>query len=138
MVDVLVLLGSETDMPIAKKAADALTELGISNEVKVASAHRAPDLLDKAIKGSDAKVFIGIAGLSAALPGVIASKTKKPVIGVPVNVALSGLDALLSMMQMPGGVPVATVGIGNAKNAAHLAARILALSDPKLAAKLNK
>jgi 5-(carboxyamino)imidazole ribonucleotide mutase len=138
MADVLVLLGSESDMPVAKKAADALTELGISHEVKVASAHRQPDLLDKIIKGSDAKVFIGIAGLSAALPGVIASKTKKPVIGVPVNVKLDGLDALLSTMQLPPGVPVATVGIDNGKNAALLAARILALSDAKLAAKLSK
>ena len=138
MADVLIIVGSESDMPIAKKAADALIELGISHEVKVASAHRQPGLLDKLIKASDAKVFIGVAGLSAALPGVIASKTKKPVIGVPVNVKLDGLDALLSAMQLPPGVPVATVGIDNGKNAALLAARILALSDAKLAARLNK
>ena len=138
MVDVLVLLGSESDMPIAKKATDALSELGISHELKIASAHRQPDLLDKIIRASDAKVFIGIAGLSAALPGVIASKTAKPVIGVPVNVKLDGLDALLSTMQLPPGVPVATVGIDNGKNAALLAARILALSDSKLASKLKK
>ncbi len=138
MVDVTILLGSESDMPIANKAKDALDELGISNEIKVASAHRTPDLLDKVIRESDAKVFIGIAGLSAALPGVIASKTKKPVIGVPVNVKLDGLDALLSTMQLPPGVPVATVGIDNGKNAALLAARILALSDKKLAEKLVK
>ena len=137
MADVLIILGSESDMPIAKKAQDALSELGISHELKIASAHRQPDLLDKIIKGSDAKIFIGVAGLSAALPGVIASKTKKPVIGVPVNVALSGLDALLSIMQLPPGVPVATVGIDNGKNAALLAARILALSDSKLAGKLG-
>ncbi|MFA6907760.1 MAG: 5-(carboxyamino)imidazole ribonucleotide mutase [Candidatus Micrarchaeia archaeon] len=138
MVDVLILAGSESDMPVAEKAADALLGLGISHDVKVASAHRQPGLLEKIIRSSDAKVFIGIAGLSAALPGVIASKTKKPVIGVPVGVALSGLDALLSMMQMPSGVPVATVGIGNGRNAAYLAARVLALSDAKLAARLNK
>ena len=138
MVDVLIILGSETDMPIAKKATDALTELGISHELKVASAHRAPDLVDKLVKESRAKVFIGIAGLSAALPGVIASKTSKPVIGVPVNVKLDGLDALLSTMQLPPGVPVATVGIDNGKNAALLAARILALSDSALASKLKK
>lgn len=138
MVDVLVLLGSESDSAIAKKATDALAELGISHELKVASAHRQPDLLDKIIRESDAKVFIGIAGLSAALPGVIASKTAKPVIGVPVNVKLDGLDALLSTMQLPPGVPVATVGIDNGKNAALLAARILALSDAKIAAKLKK
>ncbi|HIH30795.1 TPA: 5-(carboxyamino)imidazole ribonucleotide mutase [Candidatus Micrarchaeota archaeon] len=138
MVDVLILLGSESDMPIAAKAKEALDPLGISNEIKVASAHRTPDLLDKLIKESSAKVFIGIAGLSAALPGVIASKTAKPVIGVPVNVKLDGLDALLSTMQLPPGVPVATVGIDNGKNAALLAARILALSDKKLAEKLGK
>ena len=138
MVDVLILVGSESDMPVAEKAKATLDEFGVKNSIEVASAHRAPDKLDRLIRESDAKVFIGIAGLSAALPGVIASKTKKPVIGVPVDVKLNGLDALLSMMQMPGGVPVATVGIGNAKNAAHLAVRILALSDSKLAAKLNK
>jgi 5-(carboxyamino)imidazole ribonucleotide mutase len=138
MVDVLVILGSESDMPIAKKAEDALKGLGISYEVKVASAHRQPDLLDKIIKSSDAKVFIGIAGLSAALPGVIASKTKKPVIGVPMNVKLDGLDALLSTMQLPPGVPVATVGIDNGKNAALLAARILAVSDAKVAEGLSR
>ena len=138
MADVLIILGSESDMPIAEKAKNALDELGVPNTIKVASAHRTPDLLDKIIKESDAKVFIGIAGLSAALPGVIASKTKKPVIGVPVNVKLDGLDALLSTMQLPPGVPVATVGIDNGKNAALLAARILALSDKKLAEKLNK
>ena len=138
MVDVLILLGSESDMPIANKAADSLRELGIPNSIKVASAHRTPGLLDKIIRESDAKVFIGIAGLSAALPGVIASKTKKPVIGVPVNVKLDGLDALLSTMQLPPGVPVATVGIDNGKNAGLLAARILALSDKKIAEKLNK
>jgi len=137
MADVLIILGSESDMPIAEKAKNALDELGVPNTIKVASAHRTPDLLDKIIKESDAKVFIGIAGLSAALPGVIASKTKKPVIGVPVNVKLDGLDALLSTMQLPPGVPVATVGIDNGKNAALLAARILALSDKKIADKLN-
>ncbi len=138
LVDVLILVGSESDLPVAEKAKAALDEFGVKNGIEVASAHRTPDKLDRLIRESDAKVFIGIAGLSAALPGVIASKTKKPVIGVPVDVALSGLDSLLSMMQMPGGVPVATVGIGNAKNAAHLAVRILALSDAKLAAKLGK
>jgi 5-(carboxyamino)imidazole ribonucleotide mutase len=138
MVDVLIILGSESDMHIANKAADVLKELQISFEIKVASAHRQPDLLDKIIKESDAKVFIGIAGLSAALPGVIASKTNKPVIGVPVNVSLGGLDALLSIAQIPSGVPVATVGIDNGKNAAYLAARILSLSDKKLAERVKK
>ena len=138
MVDVLILLGSQTDMPVAEKAKAALDELGVASEIKVASAHRTPDLLDKAIRESKAKVFIGIAGLSAALPGVIASKTTKPVIGVPVNVKLEGLDALLSTMQLPPGVPVATVGIDNGKNAGLLAARILALSDAKVADAIAK
>ena len=138
MVEVLIIVGSETDLPLAKKAEWALNEFKVANKIEVASAHRTPDKLDRLISSSDAKVFIGIAGLSAALPGVIASKTKKPVIGVPANVKMDGLDALLSMMQMPSGVPVATVGIDNAKNAAHLAIRILALSDSKLAARLKK
>ncbi|MFA6214251.1 MAG: 5-(carboxyamino)imidazole ribonucleotide mutase [Candidatus Micrarchaeia archaeon] len=138
MVDVLIVLGSESDMGVAEKAKAVLDEFSVLCKVEVASAHRTPDKLDRLVRGSDAKVFIGVAGLSAALPGVIASKTKKPVIGVPVDAALSGLDALLSMMQMPPGVPVATVGIGNGKNAAHLAIRILALSDAKLAARLGR
>jgi 5-(carboxyamino)imidazole ribonucleotide mutase len=138
MVDVLILVGSESDMAIAEKAKQQLDELGVKSRIDVASAHRTPSKLDKLVRESDAKIFIGIAGLSAALPGVIASKTKKPVIGVPVDVKLGGLDALLSIMQMPSGVPVATVGIDNAKNAAHLAARILALSDAKLAARLGR
>ncbi len=137
MEQVLILLGSKSDMPIAEKTKQKLDELGIENKVEIASAHRTPDLLEKLIKQSNAKVFIGIAGLSAALPGAIASKTSKPVIGVPVNVKLDGLDALLSTMQMPPGVPVATVGIDNGKNAAILAARILALTDKKLAEKLT-
>ncbi len=132
MVDVLIVMGSESDKHIAEKAREVLKEFGVSYKVEVASVHRAPDKLDKLVRESDARVFIAVAGLSAALPGVIASKTKKPVIGVPVNVKLDGLDALLSVMQMPGGVPVATVGIDNGKNAALLAVRILALSDEKL------
>ncbi|MEW6329277.1 MAG: 5-(carboxyamino)imidazole ribonucleotide mutase [Candidatus Micrarchaeota archaeon] len=137
MADVLIVMGSESDKQIADKACDVLREFEISYAVEVASAHRAPEKLDKLVRDSDAKVFIAIAGLSAALPGVIASKTKRPVIGVPVNVRLEGLDALLSAMQMPGGVPVATVGIDNGKNAALLAARILALGDEALRKKLG-
>ena len=137
MPDVLIVVGSDSDKHIAEKAASTLTEFGVKHDLAVASAHRTPDKLDVLIKNSDAKVFIAIAGLSAALPGVIASKTKKPVIGVPVNVKLDGLDSLLSMMQMPPGVPVATVGIDNGKNAALLAIEILALSDKKLKEKLE-
>ncbi len=125
MADVLIIAGSKSDSKIVENAEDVLKAEKVSYSVEYCSAHREPDRLDKVISSSDAKVFICVAGLSAALPGVVASKTKKPVIGVPVNVALNGLDALLSMMQMPSGVPVATVGIDNGKNAAHLAVRIL-------------
>ena len=123
-------------MSIAQKAVQILDEKGIKYDLQVISAHRQPDKLDEYIKKSDCDVFIAIAGLSAALPGVIASKTKKPVIGVPVDSKLGGLDALLSIVQMPKGVPVACVGIDNAQNAAFLALRILALKYPDLAKKL--
>jgi len=99
----------------------------VSYDAQIISAHRDPDKLDVYIKKSDAKVFIAIAGLSAALPGVIASKTDKPVIGVPVSGTLNGLDALLAIAQMPKGVPVACVGVDNGENAAWLAIRILKL-----------
>ncbi len=129
---VLIICGSESDLNIAKKAEEVLKDNKIPYELKVASAHREPDKVKDIVKKSDADVFIAIAGLSASLPGFIASVTDKAVIGVPVNVKLDGLDALLSMMQMPSGVPVATVGIDNGKNAAHLAIRILKLKYPKL------
>ncbi len=125
MVDVAVILGSVSDRPIADKAIDVLANNHISYDLQVLSAHRNPDELDAYVKGSDAKVFITIAGLAAALPGVVAARTKKPVIGVPVSSKLGGLDALLSIVQMPKGVPVACVGIDNGDNAAHLAIRIL-------------
>lgn len=125
MADVLVLAGSKSDEKIVKKATDALDELGVSYEADYCSAHREPGRLDEIISKSSARVFICIAGLSAALPGVVASKTEKPVIGVPVESKLAGLDALLSTVQMPPGVPVAAVGIDNGKNAAILAKRIL-------------
>lgn len=128
MVDVLVIAGSKSDEAIVDKAKTILDEFGISHKIEYASAHREPDKVKTIVTQSDAKVMIAIAGLSAALPGVVASYTDKPVIGVPVNVALDGLDALLSMMQMPKGVPVATVGIDNGQNAAHLAARILGVN----------
>lgn len=137
MEKVLILSGSESDKAIVEKVADALKEFGVECKAEVASAHRNPEKLEKIIAASNADVFIAVAGLSAALPGVIASKTTKPVIGVPVNVKLDGLDALLSMMQMPPGVPVATVGVDNAKNAAILAVQILALKDKGLETKLE-
>jgi 5-(carboxyamino)imidazole ribonucleotide mutase len=132
VMKVLIICGSESDLNIAKKAEDVFKDNKIPYELKIASAHREPDKVKDIVKKSDADVFIAIAGLSAALPGFIASIIDKPVIGVPVNVKLDGLDALLSMMQMPSGVPVATVGIDNSKNAAHLSIRILKLKYSKL------
>ncbi len=128
MVEVLVISGSKSDEKIVEKATKVLDEYKVKYAVEYASAHREPEKVEKIVKGSDAKVFIAIAGLSAALPGVVASMTKKPVIGVPVDSKLGGLDALLSIAQMPKGVPVACVGIDNGQNAAHLAKRILDLS----------
>ena len=127
MADVAIICGSASDAAIADKAKKVLDEHKVSWDYQVISAHRDPDKLDAYVKTNTCKVFIAIAGLSAALPGVIASKTDKPVIGVPVNGTLNGLDALLSIVQMPKGVPVACVGIDNGDNAAHLAIRILKL-----------
>lgn len=133
---ICIILGSESDRKIAEKAEQLLKEFEVPFETHVASAHRTPDLVDSIVKSSKADIFIAIAGLSAALPGVVASKTTKPVIGVPVNAKLDGLDALLSIMQMPPGVPVATVGIDNGTNAALLAVEVLALKDKGLGKKL--
>ena len=125
---VAVLSGSEKDKIIVDKVRKVLGEHKIQADYQVISAHRDPDRLDLYVKNSPASVFIAIAGLSAALPGVIASKTEKPVIGVPVSGTLLGFDSLLSIVQMPKGVPVACVGVDNGENAALLAVRILALS----------
>jgi 5-(carboxyamino)imidazole ribonucleotide mutase len=125
MVDIAIISGSKSDQAIVDKIQTRLEERGASFEHRVLSAHRNPEEREEYISGSDARVFIGIAGLSAALPGVIASKTMRPVIGVPVSAKLGGLDALLSIVQMPPGVPVACVGIDNGENAALLALRIL-------------
>ncbi len=113
MVDISLIMGSESDRAIANRAVSVIEKTRYTYEVMVISAHRNPDELDIYISNTDAKVFITIAGLSAALPGVVASKTKKPVIGVPVSAKLGGLDALLSIAQMPPGVPVGSVGIDN-------------------------
>lgn len=140
-MDVQIILGSASDRDVAEKATDVLDEFGIEYEVAVASAHRAPEILDEVVahaQGEGVKVFIAIAGLAAHLPGVVASKTVKPVIGVPVNTALDGMDALLSIAQMPPGVPVACVGIGRGENAALLAVEILAACDAELAARLEQ
>jgi 5-(carboxyamino)imidazole ribonucleotide mutase len=128
MADVAVISGSASDAAITEKVKRILDENKVSYDDQVISAHRDPDKLDVYIKKSKAKVFIAIAGLSAALPGVIASKTDKPVIGVPVSGTLNGLDALLAIAQMPKGVPVACVGVDNGENAAWLAVRILKLT----------
>ena len=132
MKSVTIIMGSESDKHIADKVIDVLEEHSVEYDLHVASAHRNPEKVKEIVNNSDAGVFICIAGLAAALPGVVASMTSKPVIGVPVNVKLKGLDALLSIAQMPPGVPVATVGIDNGKNAAHLAIRILSLSKDEL------
>ncbi len=133
-----IIAGSESDSELITKVEKVLEEFGAEYESHVASAHRTPEKLKEIIKASDADVFIGIAGLSAALPGAIASYTVKPVIGLPRDVKLSGLDSFLSMAQMPPGVPVATVGVDNAKNAAFLALEILAIKDESLKSQLKE
>jgi len=137
MEKVLIIAGSKSDAGIIEKAEAVLKAFEVPYRIEIASAHRNPEKVEQLVHESSARVFIAIAGLSAALPGVIASKTNKPVIGVPVNAALGGLDSLLSIAQMPPNVPVAAVGIDSGKNAAVLAIQILALSDQDLAAKLS-
>ena len=124
---VAILAGSTSDNAVYEKAENVLKENNIPYELNIISAHRDPEKLDKYIKSCRALVYIAVAGLSAALPGVVASKTDKPVIGVPVSAKLGGLDALLSIVQMPPRVPVASVGIDRGENAAYLAIRILNL-----------
>ena len=137
MDKVAIILGSSSDKPVAERAVNVLEEHEVPYEVKVLSAHREPEAVDRYLKESYGSVslIIAIAGLSAALPGMIASKTEKPVIGVPVSGKLLGMDALLSMVQMPSGVPVGVVGIDNGVNAALLALRILKVGMPAHAKK---
>jgi 5-(carboxyamino)imidazole ribonucleotide mutase len=132
---VLIIMGSKNDLPVGQKALDTLRELGISCEIKVASAHRTPKLVAELVEKTDAKVFIAIAGLAAALPGAIAAHTIRPVIGVPVSGKVN-LDSVLSIVQMPPGIPVAAVGLDRGENAALLAAQILAVSDKSIEKKL--
>jgi 5-(carboxyamino)imidazole ribonucleotide mutase len=128
-------MGSSSDMPVAEKAKTIFEEFGITFDMKVASAHRTPEILKKIVEKSDADLFIGIAGLSAALPGTIAAHTIKPVIGVPVSGKVN-LDAILSIIQMPPGIPVGAVGLDRGENAALLAVEILAIKEKKLTKKL--
>ena len=138
MTDVRVIMGSSSDIEIAKKVTKILKKFDIDYEISVISAHRALNVLEETIGKDDAKVYIGIAGMAAHLAGVMAGMTVKPVIGLPVGgTNTAGLDALLSMVQMPKGVPVATVAINGGDNAALLAIQILALSDEALSKKLK-
>ncbi|MCL2712043.1 MAG: 5-(carboxyamino)imidazole ribonucleotide mutase [Methanomassiliicoccaceae archaeon] len=137
MAKVLILMGSKNDLPVAEKGTPILKKFGIDHKIVVASAHRTPKRVEELVTKSDADVFIAIAGLSAALPGVVASLTTKPVIGVPVSGAVN-LDALLSVTQMPPGIPVAAVGLDRGDNAAILAAEILSVGTPSMREKLSE
>ena len=136
---VAVVVGSDSDLPVMKKAFAVLDDFGVSYDAALASAHRTPEKLSRFVADEEKKgasVFIAGAGMAAALPGVVASLTTKPVVGIPLSGAkLDGMDALLSIVQMPSGMPVATVAIDGAKNAALLAIQMGALSDEGLAAK---
>src|SRR5213593_2000598 len=134
---VSILMGSESDREVARKAEAVLEKLGVQFETKVISSHRNHRDLDRYLEDSKADVFIAIAGLSAALPGHLASLSTKPVIGVPVSGKLN-LDSILAMVQLPSGVPVGTVGLDNGTNAGLLAAQILALSDADVSKKLTQ
>ncbi|HDD42763.1 MAG TPA: 5-(carboxyamino)imidazole ribonucleotide mutase [Nitrososphaeria archaeon] len=135
---VSLIIGSESDRPIGDRIRDLLRGFDVEVEYLIISAHRSPEELRRYVEESGAEVFIAVAGLSAALPGAIASLTLRPVIGVPRDVKLMGLDALLSAVQMPPGVPVACVGVDNAVNAALLAVEILALKYPELERRLRE
>ncbi len=131
-----MLVGSKSDLEVAEKVRVRLQEFGVPCEVHVASAHRTPDKVDRLVADPSVDVFVAMAGLSAALPGAVAARTLRPVIGVPLHRGL-GLDSLLSVVQMPPGIPVAAVGLDAAENAALLAVSILALKYPELTPKLT-
>lgn len=133
-------MGSTSDLPVMEKACKLLNDLKVPFEVNALSAHRTPDAVEAFAKGAKErgiKVIIAAAGMAAALPGVVAASTTLPVIGVPIKGMLDGLDALLSIVQMPPGIPVATVGVNGAMNAAILAVQILALTDENVAQELH-
>ena len=136
-----IIMGSTSDLPVMEKAAKFLDEMEVPFEINALSAHRTPSEVEAFAQGAAArglKVIIAGAGMAAALPGVIAASTTLPVIGVPIKGMLDGLDALLSIVQMPPGIPVATVGVNGAQNAAILALEMLALSDADLAVRLRR
>lgn len=136
---VSIIMGSTSDLPVMEKAAQFLDNMDIPFEMNALSAHRTPSEVEefaKNAKGRGVKVILAGAGMAAALPGVIAAQTTLPVIGIPIKGMLDGLDAMLSIIQMPPGIPVATVGVNGAQNAAILAAEMLALSDAALAERL--
>lgn len=126
-----LVLGSKSDMPVAEKAKTVLEQFSVEFEVTIASAHRTPERVQQIMEHNDADVFIGIAGLAAALPGMMAAHTTKPVIGVPVSGKIN-LDSILSIIQMPPGIPVGAVGLDRGDNAALLAVEILAIKDETL------
>ena len=138
---VAILMGSDSDLPVVQKGIAILKKFGINYEVKITSAHRTPIETKEYVNTAErrgCKVFICAAGMAAHLAGAVAAQTLKPVIGIPINASLNGLDSLLSTVQMPAGVPVATVAIGSAgaQNAAYLAAQILAVSNVDILAKV--
>jgi 5-(carboxyamino)imidazole ribonucleotide mutase len=136
-MDIHIILGSKSDMPVAEKANKILEKFNVKYKIDIASAHRTPDYLKKIIEDSTAEIFIGIAGLSAALPGSIAAHTIKPVIGVPVSGKVN-FDSILSIIQMPPGIPVAAVGLDRGDNAALLAIEILSLKNKDLKNQIEK
>ena len=142
MAQVGIVMGSDSDMPVMKKAAEVLDELGVSYDVRIISAHREPDVFFEYAKGAEAagmKVIIAGAGMAAHVPGMCAALFPLPVIGVPMHTtSLGGRDSLYSIVQMPSGIPVATVAIGGAKNAGILAAKMLAISDEALLGRLKE
>tara|TARA_R110002073_G_scaffold125210_9_gene269749 strand:- start:3213 stop:3716 length:504 start_codon:yes stop_codon:yes gene_type:complete len=139
---VAIVMGSDSDLPVMEASFDILRNFGVAFEAQITSAHRTPEATKTYVQDAEKRgcgVFIAAAGMAAHLAGAVAATTVKPVIGVPMNASLDGLDALLSTVQMPAGIPVATVAIGKAgaKNAAYLAVQMLSLADPSLAQKLR-
>jgi len=139
---VAIVMGSDSDLPVMEASFAVLRSFGIAFEARITSAHRTPEVTKDFVKDAEQRgcaVFIAAAGMAAHLAGAVAAATVKPVIGVPMNASMDGLDALLSTVQMPAGIPVATVAIGKAgaKNAAYLAAQMLSVADPDLAQQLH-